>query len=313
MSHNNNDNILVLGAGELGMAVLRSLSQHVARAKSSTQITVFLRPGGEKEQDSRKQKEIEEIRSLKVSLEFGNLATDSIDTLVETFRRFDTIICCTGFAAGRGTQRKVTQAVLKAEVKRYIPWQFGVDYDTIGRNSPQDLFDEQLDVRDLLRSQQRTEWIIISTGMFTSFLFEPFFGVVDLENSRLNALGSLDTATTVTTPDDIGVLTTEILFAEPRIANQVVFVAGDTITFAQLADLLERITGKRFERNVWTVDYLIEELSKDKDNNLNKYRAVFAQGKGVAWDKSITFNAQHAIKVTTAEEWAKLHLKIDNK
>jgi len=54
-------------------------------------------------------------------------------------------------------------------VKRYFPWQFGVDYDVIGRGSAQDLFDKQLDVRHLLRGQSGTEWVVVSTGMFMSF------------------------------------------------------------------------------------------------------------------------------------------------
>ncbi|MGF6660693.1 hypothetical protein QF000_002338 [Paraburkholderia atlantica] len=68
-----------------------------------------------------------------------------------------------------GVQLKITQAALDAKVKRYFPWRFGVDYDIIGRGSAQVLFDEQLDVRDLLRAQTGTEWVIVSTGMFTSF------------------------------------------------------------------------------------------------------------------------------------------------
>ena len=36
-----------------------------------------------------------------------------------------------------------------------FPGKFGVNYDVIGRGSAQDLFDEQLEVRDLLRSQRR--------------------------------------------------------------------------------------------------------------------------------------------------------------
>jgi hypothetical protein len=46
--------------------------------------------------------------------------------------------------------------------------------------------------------------------------------VVDLARETVHALGSWDTAVTVTAPEDIGVLTAEILLAEPRIANQVV-------------------------------------------------------------------------------------------
>lgn len=73
----------------------------------------------------------------------------------------------------------------------------------IGRGSPQDIFDAQLDVHELLRSQHETEWVIISTGMSTVYLFEPDFGAIDLQNDAVHALGSLDTAVTLTPPEDI--------------------------------------------------------------------------------------------------------------
>ncbi|WP_054997358.1 aromatic alcohol reductase, partial [Pseudomonas tremae] len=218
------------------------------------------------------------------------------------------VISCAVFAAGRGTQRKLTDAALKAGIKRYLPWQFGVDYDLIGRGSPQDLFDEQLDVREKLRAQQQTEWVIVSTGMFTSFLFEPAFGVVDLQGGRINALGSLDTAVTVTTAEDIGRLTAAIVMHEPRIVNQVVYTAGDTLTYAGLADLVERVTGRDIERHVWSVAQLQADLTEMPDDNLRKYRAVFAMGRGVAWDVARTYNAKSGLSVTSAEQWALANL-----
>ena len=132
-----------------------------------------------------------------------------------------------------------------------MPWQFGVDYDVIGKGSAQDLFNEQLEVRELLRAQRATEWIIISTGMFTSFLFEPAFGVVDLAKNTVHALGSWDNQVTVTTPEDIGMLTAKIVFAKPRLANQVVFVAGDTLTYAQLADAVDATLNRTVSRIEW--------------------------------------------------------------
>jgi len=39
--------------------------------------------------------------------------------------------------------------------------------------------------------------------------------------------GSWDTAVTVTTSEDIGTLTAEIIFAEPPVINRVVYTAGD--------------------------------------------------------------------------------------
>ena len=308
MSHANS--ILVLGAGELGMAMLRSLARRAPPA-SGISIAALLRASTIDSQDLAKQKDIAELRSLGIELVAGDLAEQSEESLAAVFGRFHTVISCTGFVGGSGVQRKLARAVLKAEVKRYFPWQFGVDYDVIGRGSPQDLFDEQLDVRDLLRSQDQTEWVIVSTGMFTSFLFEPSFGAVDLGRNTVNALGSWDNGVTVTTADDIGALTSEIVFAEPRIVDQIVYLAGDTVTYRQLADTVDKLLELNVHRTEWSVPDLKRELADDPDNSIKKYRAVFAEGKGVAWDKSQTFNAQRGIAACGLEDWMRANLLAD--
>lgn len=289
--------ILVLGAGELGMAVLRELAR---RAPANARIAVLLRA---------QSAAASTVRELGIEVLDGDLQHDSQSTLAARFAPFATVICCTGFAAGPGTQRKLAQAAIEGGVQRYVPWQFGVDYDMIGRGSPQDVFDEQLDVRDLLRSQTGTQWLIISTGMFTSFLFDPAFGVVDLQQNTVHALGDWDTAVTVTTPADIGRLTAQIVLTQPAICNQVVYTAGDTLTYGQLADSVDETLGITLKRERWSVPTLLADLAKKPDDNLCKYRAVFAQGNGVAWDPAITFNAQHRIAVTRVAQWIRQNLK----
>ncbi len=222
-------NILVLGAGELGMPVLRNLARR-AKTIDGAKISVLLRQSAVASGDPTKQRDISEIRGSGIEIVLGDLVSNSIDQLASLFSRYDTVIGCAGYAAGINTPMKLAKAALQSGIPRYFPWQFGVDFEAIGRGGPQDIFDAQLDVRELLRSQDKTEWVIISTGMFMSYLFEPEFGVVDLENSEVHALGSLDTAVTLTTPDDIGVLTAEIVFFEPTIRNEIVFLAGDTVT-----------------------------------------------------------------------------------
>lgn len=300
--------ILVLGAGELGMAVLRGLAVRATRT-SGTTLSVLLRPSTIHSRDPAKQQDIAELRSLGVGLLPGDLVEGSAADLSTLFEGFDTVIGCTGFVAGRSIQLKLARATLDAGVKRYVPWQFGVDYDAIGRGSAQDLFDEQLDVRDLLRSQDRTEWAIISTGMFTSFLFEPSFGVVDLAHNTVHALGSWDNAVTVTTPEDIGTLTAEIVLAEPRIVNRVIYTAGDTLTYGRLADVVDSVLGRRVRRVEWSVPLLKDELAKDPDDPIKKYRVVFAEGRGVSWEIDCTFNAQRGIQVSDVEEWARENLE----
>lgn len=300
--------ILVLGAGELGMAVLRSLAQQAGQVRGSVRIAVLLRHSTIVSDDPGKQRDVAELRSLGIQFLPGDLAEDSAADLADIFRDFQTVIGCTGFVAGRGVQLKLAHAAVDGGVKRYVPWQFGADYDVIGRGSAQDLFDEQLDVRDLLRSQDRTEWLIVSTGMFTSFLFEPSFGVVDLAENVIHALGSWDNTVTVTTSEDIGALTAAAVFAEPRIVNRVVYTAGDTLTYARLADIVDAVLGRKFRREEWSVAALKEALSKDPSNPLKKYRVVFAEGRGVSWETGKTFNAMCGKKVTDVEQWARKNL-----
>lgn len=300
-------NILVLGAGELGLPVLRSLA-HRAKDIDGVKISVLLRASAVESSVPGKQHDIAEIRGLGIEIVIGDLVKSSIDELAAVFGQYDTVIGCAGYAAGIDTPMKLARAALRAGIPRYFPWQFGVDFDVIGRGSPQDIFDAQLDVRELLRGQHQTEWVIISTGMFMSYLFEPEFGVVNLKENAVHALGSLDTAVTLTTPDDIGALTAEIVFAQPRIRNEIVYLAGDTVTYGEVADRLQAALGHPFSRSEWSEEYLLGELARDPQNMMRKYRAAFAQGRGVAWDKSGTFNSRRALPVTDLASWINANL-----
>lgn len=300
-------NILVLGAGELGLPVLRSLAR-LAKDVEGAKLSVLLRASAVESSAPGKRRDIAEIRDLGIEIVIGDLVKSSVDELAAVFARYDTVIGCAGYAAGIDTPMKLARAALQARIPRYFPWQFGVDFDVIGRGSPQDIFDAQLDVRELLRGQQQTEWVIISTGMFMSYLFEPEFGVVDLQNDAVHALGSLDTAVTLTTPDDIGAFTAEVVFAKPRIRNDIVYLAGDTVTYGEVADKLQAALGRSFSRSAWSEQYLLDELARDPHNMMRKYRAAFAQGRGVAWDKNGTFNQRRALPVTDVASWIDANL-----
>lgn len=210
-----------------------------------------------------------------------------------------------GFVAGAGTQIKITRAVLEAGVKRYFPWQFGVNYDVVGKGSGQPVWDEQYDVRTLLREQNVTEWVIVSTGLFTSFLFEPAFDVVNLDQKTINALGGWERQVTVTSPADIGRLTTEIYLHQPRITNEVVFVAGETTSYAKLAETVERVTQQTFTRGVLTLPDLQEQLRLHPHDPMLRYRVAFARGDGMWWPMSDTWNAQHHLPTQDIAAWLK--------
>ena len=144
-----------------------------------------------------------------------------------------------------------------------------------------------------------------------SFLFEPLFGIVDAsdrENVVVRALGAWDYALTATTAEDIGKCVAEIVLGpeESRKESQdgVIFLAGDTVTYSDLADIVEITIGKRIRRELWSLAYLKDELAKDPDNGLIKYRCVWAEGVGVAWPKKESFNAKKDILTETVKEYA---------
>ncbi|MFN3311925.1 MAG: aromatic alcohol reductase [Hyphomonas sp.] len=297
--------IMVLGAGQLGMAVLRALAPRLRAADAP--LTVLVAPQMLDTPSGQDAANLAELRRFGAKVVGFDLGTDGQD-LTDLFRNFRTVVNCTGFVAGPGTQLKITRAVLAARVNRYFPWQFGVDYDVVGRGSGQPVFDEQHEVRELLRGQADTEWVIVSTGMFTSFLFEPAFDVVNLERRTVHGLGSWQTKVTVTTPEDVGKLTTEILMTEPRIADQVVFVAGDTISYGHLAEVVERVTGHRFEKTEWSLEKLRADLAAAPDDLMARYRAAFALGDGMWWDKSSSYNTRAGLETADVETYLRMRL-----
>lgn len=294
MDHRSPNKILVIGTGELGLSVIRALAAR--SGQRDVQLTALLRPEAPSSPTSLARRALlEELKMLKVATVYADIAATSASALAAVLRPFQTVVNCTGFVGGPGTQWKLTTAALEAGVARYVPWQFGVDYDTIEAGSGGGIFDEQIAVRALLRAQQATDWTIVSTGMFTSFLFEPAFDVVNLQEMTVHALGSWDTRVTVTAPKDIGALTADILLTHPPGTDEIFFTAGETLSYGRLADLVEQAFKTKVRRREWTVDKLRHELAQQPDDVMRKYRLAFAEEGGVAWDMDIAYNARHGI------------------
>ncbi|KAF2036429.1 NAD(P)-binding protein [Setomelanomma holmii] len=269
--------ILLLGAGELGTAFLPRLS-----LISNTHTTIGVR---------------------------------------SPTNQYDIVISATGFGADPSTVLKLANEVLDAGRIRqtrgkgklwFFPWQWGVDYDITGDGEGlMPLFGAQKGVRDLLRSSalsSNVRWTIVSTGIFMSFLFEPFWGMVDRSHEKggrtiVRALRDWEHKITVTDVDDIGRVLGRIVMGDVDADNRVVYVAGDTVNYGELASIVRRVTGEEVEREAWGVEYLEEELRKDLEDGIKKYRLVFARD-GVWWDKEKTVNTELGMSMLSVEECA---------
>ncbi|KAJ8120196.1 hypothetical protein ONZ43_g3036 [Nemania bipapillata] len=314
MTSSSTQRILIVGAGELGTAMLEGLAQYLkchSSPISPASITVLLRPSTIGTSDETKLRDNEYLRSLGASLVAGDIVQDSEAHLASVFQGFDTVIVCSGFGFPSGTQLRVTRAVLSAGVRRYFPWQWGIDYDVVGSGSAQDLFDEQLEVRNLLRAQSEVDWVVVSTGLFVSFIFVPEFGLVDPKSRTLRGLGSWDTRLSVTTPKDIGRVAAEIVYDPRGINRQVVYVAGDTVSYGDVADLVVKRFGGQWTRELWDMQTLKQKTEANPDNGMVKYQNVFGAGKGVAWDMVNTVNVQRGMEMQTVEDFLRETQELD--
>lgn len=296
--------ILLLGAGELGTAFLPHLS-----SLPHTHITLGVR-------DPSKYKHLSTSYS---TLSFTPLDTTSpSSTLSAAFANYDVVISATGFGQSTGTVTKLANEILEAGKLRknagkgklwFFPWQWGVDYDVTGDGGGlMPLFGEQKEVRNLLRAKaagSHVTWTVVSTGIFMSFLFEQFWGVVDREGDKITvrAMRNWDHKVTVTDVNDIGKVLARVVAGDVESQDRVVYSAGDTVSYGQLADLVEKISGKPIDREEWTIPHLENEIAKEPDNLVKKYRLVFAKD-GVWWDKALTVNHKLGLPVADVETYA---------
>lgn len=294
--------ILIVGAGELGTAILSALAGHPSKPPH-VGFSVLLRPDSITSPNPEKQRSNAGLQALGAKLVPGNFVDDEVSQLSHIFKDYDVVIQAGGYGLPKGTQLKSASAALQAGVPRYFPWQFGVDYEAIGEGSAQDLFDEMLQVRQLLRSQTSTTWTIISTGLFMSYLLIADFGVVDLEKRTVRALGTWDNTVTVSTPHDIGRLTAEMVFVPDGTLNEVVYIGGDTVSYGKLADTLDETFRESFKREEWNLPFLKDRLAANPSNLWYKYQCIFGDGKGISWDMAKTLNGQRDISMTTVSDY----------
>ncbi|MCJ1440511.1 MAG: hypothetical protein MMC23_000995 [Stictis urceolatum] len=296
--------ILLLGAGTLGLPILHHLALSLNR--HSTSITLATRSSPRSSLSHFLH--VNSISHLRL-----DVTTASPAHLVSIFSEFHTVISCNGMSLPSGSQMKLARAAIDGKVKRYFPWQFGVDYDAMKGASKQDLFTEQLRARELLRAQEEMKWVVVSTGIFADFLVGPEggFGVLEREGQEgfvVRGLGGWKNRVSATDVEDIARCVEGLVFEDTG-AEGVKFVAGQTVSYEEVAEAVVKAIGKEKVRiEEWTVEFLESELGKDPENEMKKYRAAFAEGTGVAWGEEKTWNKQKGIELTRLDDWVRKYL-----
>ncbi|KAF3385529.1 Acetyltransferase [Penicillium rolfsii] len=217
--------------------------------------------------------EIETIRGLGLGLISGDNVDDAKESLASILADNDRIICCTGFSSIEGVQ------------------QIGVDYDVIGRGSPQDLFDKQLNVRGLLRSQDETRY-------FHQLLLRAILGhgrLGEIDRLRIRRLGKSGHG-----PNTGCSWMHRGRKSGGRRERRAFFRSGDYTGEAieSAMKMSSSMVGfwvqKLIDREVRPVEGAWAALAENPDPGLLKFQAVCGRGSGVAWDMDSPITPVHS-------------------
>ncbi|EPS36870.1 hypothetical protein H072_9504 [Dactylellina haptotyla CBS 200.50] len=301
--------ILIIGHGELGLSVIESLHSSPSK-KPLTSLTVLARPQTVSSLPKTDPAKYSMLDKRNVHWLPLDIETASLDDLKTAFKPFTAVIYASGMFAAAGTPTKVATAVRDAGVKYFIPWQFGVDYDVIGPTAAGGLFAEQYWIRKLLREENHgLKWNIISNGLFASFVFYEPFGIVNKEEGSVTALGGWDNKVTLTAAEDIGKVTAELVHERlnGKGSDGILYIAGETVTYGQIADTIQEKLGGQIERKVLDTRTVRDILERDPENKLAKYQLVFGEGNGCFWDSSTTYNEEKGVRMMKFREWMDTH------
>lgn len=118
--------ILVIGAGELGSAVIEGLTHYSQHAVDRPSISVMVSPSSDLENQSLSDAKRSFLRHLTDDLGVRILPFDlhqsSTNELSSALRPFHTIISCSGFGGPVGLQKKIAECTLAGSVPYFIPW-----------------------------------------------------------------------------------------------------------------------------------------------------------------------------------------------
>ncbi|KAK3297251.1 uncharacterized protein B0H64DRAFT_440724 [Chaetomium fimeti] len=288
--------ILIIGAGELGTAILAALTTHPAYThpkpnSTPAKLALLRRPSTLASTDPTTLASLTALTTRGITLEAGDFATTPVPELAATFSKYDVVIQAGGYGAAPGVLLRVAEAAVLGGVRRFLPWQFGVDYAVFGAGEGGGVEGRGNGVDGGV------------DGAVYEFLFLRGFGVVDLKGRVVRGLGAWGNRVTVTDVEGIGRAVAEVVFEPGETENRVVYVAGDTVSYGEVADIVEAGFGGGFKRELWDRDFLRERLEQEPEDLMLKYQNVFGAGVGVSWEMERTLNYRRGVKLTDLRKY----------
>lgn len=193
------------------------------------------------------------------------------------------------------SQKKLIDAAFKGGVKRVMPAEFGsCDSADEKTNEVLPLMKGKKDVRDYLLSVQEQEregvdkltWTSLVTGHFFDYGLTCGLLKFDVKGRKAYILDGGKIKFSGSNLDFIGKAVIKILEKAKETANNLLYVHSNYVTQLELLDMLEKVTGDKFER--------VEQSSEEE---LNVARPKMLSGDGEATEEVV------AVWGVVASDW----------
>ncbi len=266
--------VLIVGAtGMLGAHLARGFLLPEYRERVSLRLLVRKQTA---EAAGSKKDALDALVASGAQLVFGDVTGSSEAELTEAFRGVEVLVSALGIPQ-LADQLHLIAPAKAAGVQWFVPSEFGDDAHLIGRGSAVPLFAVKLDVEAKVRSAGFPSLTFINTGVFSEYLISAFIGV-DLAAGVITAPGSFDSATNTTPLAEIGRLTADAIVTG-RGRNQMLWT-GHYVTFADIADTIDRVTGKKIQRKVRTVADAEAAIAADPNDMSARFAVLYAKQAG---------------------------------
>ena len=299
-------NVLVTGYGNVGTPILRALTA----SEFSDRIAAFVLIRPASLSDPSKQKAIDEVRALQgVTIVEGDLAA-GVPALTALLKKaaIHTVVAVVG-GLQVPQQLPLVEAAKAAGVRHFIPSEFGVDSDATPIDGPWGPFLK--DKRAVAQAIKAAglDYSLLFVGLFSEFLVGYTIAGVDLERGVVTAPGSWEARLNTTPLEEIGWLVAAAV-VDPQARNAVLY-SGETVTYKQLADLVDAARGKPVERRIRTVEDAQKAVDADTHDFAARLAGVVADGRGASWSASNNYAAKHhpEHKPLTLADWITANVK----
>jgi len=252
----------------------------------------------------KKKAALDSFAARGATLLYGDLS-DEESKLLPLLRDIDVVVSSVGPNQLGDPEMKLLAMSKKAGVKWFIPSGFGFDLEQIGLGSVVPLFDAKIKILDAVKSSGMI-WTEVTPGTFMEWMLGTAFFGVNVATRTLTIPFSGKTAVSLTSLVDIGMLLADaIVTGRGRNAN--IHFAGSTVTYDQLAEILQSVGGgAAWKKVIRSESELKNAIAADPKDFVARFAYLMASvPRASSWPVSESYNGKFGIATISIQQIAK--------